>query len=55
MRTLVIDNESDIRQSVVDLITAFCPDITEIVEANSVDSGIAKILSYKPDVVFLDV
>jgi two-component system LytT family response regulator len=55
MRTLVVDNEADIRQSVVDLITAFCPDITEIVEANSVDSGIAKILSYKPDVVFLDV
>jgi two-component system LytT family response regulator len=55
MRTLVVDNEADIRRSVVDLISAFCPDITEIVEANSVNSGIAKILSYKPDVVFLDV
>lgn len=55
MRALVIDNETAIRKSVVDLIAAFCPDITEIGEATSVASGVDKIKTYQPDVLFLDV
>jgi len=55
MRALVIDNESSIRKSVVDLIAAFCPDIKEIAEADSVANGIEKINAYRPDVLFLDV
>jgi two-component system, LytTR family, response regulator len=55
MRALVIDNESEIRKSVVDLIAAFCPDISEVSEATSVESGIIKLAEYKPDVLFLDV
>jgi two-component system LytT family response regulator len=55
MRALVIDNETEIRKSVVDLIAAFCPDISQIDEAISVESGIIKLAEYKPDVLFLDV
>lgn len=55
MRALVIDNETEIRNSVVDLITAFCPEVTEIGEAISVETGIIKIQEYNPDVLFLDV
>ncbi|MFY7943387.1 MAG: LytR/AlgR family response regulator transcription factor [Crocinitomicaceae bacterium] len=55
MRALVVDNETEIRNSVVELIGAFCPDITEIGEAVSVETGIAKIQEFKPDVLFLDV
>lgn len=55
MRALVIDNESEIRKSVVDLIAAFCPEISEISEATSVETGIIKLAEYKPDVLFLDV
>jgi two-component system, LytTR family, response regulator len=55
MRALVVDNETEIRNSVVELISAFCPEITEIGEAVSVESGILKVQEYKPDVLFLDV
>lgn len=55
MKALVIDNEIGIRESLVAAIRAFCPKILEIEEANSVASGKIKILSSKPDLVFLDV
>lgn len=55
MRTLVIDNESEIRNSLIELITAFCPEVTKISSADSVMAGIEKIKIFKPDVVFLDV
>lgn len=55
MRALVIDNETAIRKSMVDLIAAFCPEITEIGEATGVESGLEKIKSIQPDVLFLDV
>jgi two-component system LytT family response regulator len=55
MKTLVIDNEKDIRQSLVDLLHAFCPDITIIEQADSILTGIQKINQFKPDIVFLDV
>lgn len=55
MRALVIDNETEIRNSIVDLIAAFCPEITEIEEAVSVETGIIKVQEFKPDVLFLDV
>lgn len=55
MKALVIDNELEIRNSVVELIAAFCPEIKEISEANSVISGIQKIKDYSPDILFLDV
>lgn len=55
MRALVIDNETEIRSSVVDLITAFCTDIKEIGQADGVENGIQKIKDFVPDIVFLDV
>ena len=55
LRALVIDNETEIRESVLNLVTVFCPDISELGSANSVSSGIEKINLFKPDLVFLDV
>ena len=55
LRALVIDNETDIRESVLSLVTMFCPEISELSSANSVSSGIEKIRIFKPDLVFLDV
>lgn len=55
IRALVIDNEEEIRESVVDLVKAFCPDISALSTASSVSSGIEKIKLFKPDLVFLDV
>lgn len=42
MKALVIDNEKNIRTTVVDLITAFCPQITSVAEADGVVSGLKK-------------
>ncbi|MDX2173212.1 MAG: LytTR family DNA-binding domain-containing protein [Bacteroidota bacterium] len=55
MKVLVIDNELSIRESLVSAIRVFCPQIEDIEEADGVESGKEKILSYQPDLVFLDV
>ncbi|MBN8694839.1 MAG: response regulator transcription factor [Bacteroidetes bacterium] len=55
MKALVIDNEKNIRTTVVDLITAFCPQITSVSEADGVVSGLKKIHELQPDIVFTDV
>ncbi len=55
MKALVIDNEQKIRETVVDLITAFCPQITSIAQADGVVSGLKKIHEISPDIVFTDV
>lgn len=55
MKALVIDNERNIRTTVVDLITAFCPQITSVAEADGVVSGLKKIHELQPDIVFTDV
>lgn len=55
MKILVIDNETNIREGIVEMIGAFCESVTEIHEANGVKTGLDKILEINPDVVFLDV
>lgn len=55
MKALVVDNEKNIRTTIVDLISAFCPQIIQIEQADGVVSGLKKIHEYKPDIVFTDV
>lgn len=55
MKVLVVDNETNIREAVVEMIGSFCADVSEIHEANGVDSGLVKIKEINPDIVFLDV
>lgn len=55
MKALVIDNEQKIRETVVDLIKAFCPQITSISQADGVVTGLKKIHEIDPDIVFTDV
>lgn len=55
MKVLVVDNEKSIRESVVELLNAFCPQIDEIFEADGVVNGIKKIHDVDPDIVFTDV
>lgn len=55
MKTLVIDNETNIREGLIDMIGSFCDGVSEIHEANGVVSGLEKIETINPDVVFLDV
>lgn len=55
MKSLIIDNEDPIRESIVNLIKLFCPDIKEIRESNSVQNGLMTLSTYTPDILFLDV
>ena len=55
MKILVVDNETNIRKGVVEMISNFCEDISELHEADGVSTGLHKIEEVQPDVVFLDV
>ena len=55
MRALIIDNDSNIRSGLHELLQVFCPEVSAIHEANSVKNGINAIALYNPDIVFLDV
>lgn len=55
MKILVIDNETNIRESVVQLIKNFCPFPSILFEANGVASGLKSIEEINPDILFLDI
>jgi two-component system, LytTR family, response regulator len=55
MKILLIDNESDLRAILKDLINRVSPDLHQLEEASGVETGIEKIQSFQPDIVFLDV
>lgn len=55
MKVLVIDNEISIRESLVMAIRSFCPFVEEVDEADGIESGLRKIETYEPDLLFLDV
>lgn len=55
MKVLIIDNEKDIRALLAGLIEVVAPGVYQLEEAEGVETGYQKILSYKPDIVFLDV
>lgn len=55
MRILIVDNEKGIRELLKDMIAAASADVHIINEAEGVVTGLQKINSFKPDIVFLDV
>jgi two-component system LytT family response regulator len=55
LRAIVIDDIDAIRQKNTAVIKQHCPGVAVIAEANSVQTGVAAIKKYLPDLVFLDV
>ncbi|MGB8191844.1 MAG: LytTR family DNA-binding domain-containing protein [Chitinophagaceae bacterium] len=55
IKALIIDDELKARNVLRHYIESFIPEITEIVNAASVDIAIEVLKVYKPDIVFLDV
>ncbi len=55
MKVLIVDNEPDVLNALVLLIEAFCPEVNILETAVSVKTGVEKIKSFQPDVLFLDV
>lgn len=55
MKTLIVDNEKNVRESLVNLIKIFCEEITEIREADSIHTTLETLKDFRPDILFLDV
>jgi two-component system, LytTR family, response regulator len=55
MKILIVDNEKEIRELLKDMIAVASTEAHLVDEADGVATGLQKINSFKPDVVFLDV
>ncbi len=55
LRTLIIDDEPHIRETLKHLLHKFCPEVKVVGEAESVASGIRAIREKVPDLVLLDI
>lgn len=55
LRTIIVDDEVHIRDTLKKLIGQFCPNVLIIGEADCVESGIEIIRQNSPDLVLLDV
>jgi two-component system LytT family response regulator len=55
MKILIIDNETDLRSALKNLLQLCDIDQLSIDEADSVQSGLHKIKTFDPDIVFLDI
>lgn len=55
MKVLITDNEPGQRAALRLLLQQFCPEITEVEEAGGVQSALAAIRSFRPDILLLDV
>ena len=55
VRALIIDDESDARRSLRQMLDRYCPEVEVIGEADGVGSGVALIREEQPDVIFLDI
>jgi len=55
LRTLIIDDETHIRDTLRKLVARHCPQVSVIGEAAGVAEGIKAIRSLHPDLVFLDI
>lgn len=55
MKILLVDNEKEVRSLLKDMITAVSPGAHLLEEADGVATGLQKINSFHPDIVFLDV
>lgn len=55
MRVLIVDDERKARETIKELIKRYCPEVTAIYEADSVQAGVSQINKEEPDLVLLDV
>ncbi|WP_420321375.1 LytR/AlgR family response regulator transcription factor [Flagellimonas sp.] len=55
MKVLVVDNVEHIRYAIIEMIRAHCSFVTQVYEAEGVQSALEKMKQVDPDVVLLDV
>ena len=55
MKVLIVDNERPIREAFQAMLVAFCPEVSIIETASTIDNGLALIRHFQPDLLLLDV
>lgn len=55
LRAAIIDDETDCREAINNILNENCPDVTVIGQASSVVDGAELIIKEKPDILFLDI
>jgi len=55
LRTIVIDDERHIRQSLTEMLKMSCPNVKLVAQADGVKTGWEAIQKYHPDLVLLDI
>jgi len=55
LRTIVIDDELSVRQTLGKLLRGYCPQVRVVAEADGVESGVKVIRKHNPDLVLLDI
>ena len=55
MKVLIVDNEKEVRGLLKDMIASISADAYIVEEAEGVETGLQKINTFQPDVIFLDV
>ncbi|GAB3497099.1 LytTR family DNA-binding domain-containing protein [Spirosoma knui] len=55
LRAVIIDDETNARQALSNLLQLLCPDVVICGEAKNVDLGIALIHEQRPNLIFLDI
>jgi two-component system LytT family response regulator len=55
LRTLIIDDEAHVRESLNDMLKLHCPNAKVVGQAEGVRSGLKAIQSHLPDLVLLDI
>ncbi len=55
LRTIIVDDEAHMRQSLEKLVKQYCPNVKIIAKADSVKTGVEVITKYHPDLILLDI
>lgn len=55
LRALIVDDESHAVEGLVELLKLYCPEVEVAATSSSIRDAVAKIVSVKPDIAFLDV
>ena len=55
IRTIIIDDEAHVRETLTQLVKIFCPQVQLVGEAFSVESGAKAIRELHPQLVLLDI
>lgn len=55
LRALIVDDEVHAVEGLEELLKLYCPEVEVTATSNSIRDAVAKIVSLKPDIAFLDV